>query len=285
MRAFSPVELPAASQPRRCAFTLIELLVVVAIIALLISILLPSLSRAREMARASVCTSNMRQLYLAWMYYADAHDGVTCLGRDYSFISVELGYKYRFWSGGWTLDDEYDPQGGFLSPYCKNLEVRACPSWPTEKHMVGSLGIGYNYQYFTDGKGNKGEVWTWTPVKEDKILRPASTVVFADVARNNKPNPSEIETTYWIFPPKFDYPSFHGRHSGKGNVAWADGHVAWEVPQILRESYTAGGQVDPPFSSEKVKRYNIGDLDRDGDPNTNELFDPAYDWSADPSDL
>lgn len=58
----------------RRAFTLIELLVVVAIIALLISILLPSLQRARRQSRTVVCASNMRNLMFATTLYADEND-------------------------------------------------------------------------------------------------------------------------------------------------------------------------------------------------------------------
>ena len=58
------------------AFTLIELLVVVSIIALLVSILLPSLSKARESARRAVCSSNLRQIFISLSLYATEHNSV-----------------------------------------------------------------------------------------------------------------------------------------------------------------------------------------------------------------
>lgn len=59
------------------AFTLIELLVVIAIIAVLMGILMPALSRARENGKRAVCLNNSRQLTMAWMMYADDNEGKT----------------------------------------------------------------------------------------------------------------------------------------------------------------------------------------------------------------
>lgn len=73
------------------AFTLIELLVVVASLGILAAILLPALSRARKRARAVKCTSNLRQLGLAFMQYADDN------GDFAAALLRQLSGPDRFW--------------------------------------------------------------------------------------------------------------------------------------------------------------------------------------------
>ena len=78
-------------------FTLIELLVVISIIALLMAILIPSLSLARKQASGSACLGNEQSLILAWVMYADDNDGKLVGGYPYVRDIYKSGSPYPVW--------------------------------------------------------------------------------------------------------------------------------------------------------------------------------------------
>ncbi len=122
----------------RRGFTLIELLVVIAIIAILAAILFPVFARAREKARQSSCLSNMKQLGLAFLQYAQDYDEMCPLNYQYP-LNAAVGYQL------------YQHQ---LSPYVKNRQIFTCPSRNTTQVGYGLniyVGGDYNGPYVTLG--------------------------------------------------------------------------------------------------------------------------------------
>ena len=103
---------------RRTGFTLIELLVVIAIIAILASILFPVFGRAREQARKAACASNMKQIGLAMMMYAQDNDEALV---PYSHGAGYVG------SLGYGAGD--GPRwADMIIPYIRNQQIFDCPS-------------------------------------------------------------------------------------------------------------------------------------------------------------
>ena len=118
--------------PRRRAFTLVELLVVIGIIAVLVSILLPVLSRAREAVRTTQCLSNLRELGLALQLYENDHKG--CL------VPFQLKFEGKFFAHvlmeGKYLDADRVPLGAL--PPENGQSVLRCPSGRDDRQGIPS---------------------------------------------------------------------------------------------------------------------------------------------------
>jgi len=115
-REFTPLEIKASNGVSKrflTGFTLIELLVVIAIIALLMSILMPALTKARKQAQSSMCMSNQHQFGLLWKFYADDHGG---------FFPIR--------GGGGTVEEEQTMNDWpyALEPYYGNRDIILCPA-------------------------------------------------------------------------------------------------------------------------------------------------------------
>jgi prepilin-type N-terminal cleavage/methylation domain-containing protein/prepilin-type processing-associated H-X9-DG protein len=245
-------------------FTIVELLVVVAILAILASILFPVFALARTAAKKTASLSNLRQIGLAWsMYNADYDD---TLMR----VHIPEGTKEYYWWASWDGTTE-KPGEGLLYPYTHSQGIDVDPSFDNKLRTdIGLTGYGYNYFYLSPATYSPPDyVEVAIPVLEDQVGSPSETVAFATCARMNnwayaKPT---LEGSTYLDPPSNAFPGFHGRHNGVGNILWCDGHANSRRP-ILRSGTFGFG-----FDARDFRRENLGDIDHDGDLNSDELFD------------
>jgi prepilin-type N-terminal cleavage/methylation domain-containing protein/prepilin-type processing-associated H-X9-DG protein len=122
----------------RRAFTLIELLVVIAVIALLLSILMPALNKAKDLAQNAACKGNLKNYTLAVSMYGDDNDGKFCDPHHCYFSTVERlpvesgvggNHLHLRWCNG-DIDLKSHPEyGGMLYPYVANARAFICPTY------------------------------------------------------------------------------------------------------------------------------------------------------------
>ena len=155
------MSLPNRHDCRRTAFTLIELLVVVAIIGLLISILLPSLTNARRQARQLLCKTNLRSQGQAAFFYAEAHNDTIVRGEtpDLHFASCLLqGLAYDG-----PIETIWQRRQEFIRA-CRQTKQFQCPEFPKQKqvldYVVSAFPLPYterNIERDRDGGGECGD--------------------------------------------------------------------------------------------------------------------------------
>jgi prepilin-type N-terminal cleavage/methylation domain-containing protein/prepilin-type processing-associated H-X9-DG protein len=196
---------------RKVGFTLIELLVVIAIIAILASILFPVFARARENARRASCTSNLKQISLGFMMYAEDYDG-----------------RLPHYAAGGIM--------GLVHTYIKSSQVFKCPSsnlkWGDSPDMQSYFATDYGVPGSYDSpwwprsialNEGSGQLLSSIPepsitclLAENRYSDTASGLGFDRFMGNTFPNPG-----IWSGLPVTD------RHFDGSNYAYADGHVKW----------------------------------------------------------
>lgn len=227
---------------KRSAFTLIELLVVIAIIAILASMILPSLSKAKEKARQTKCLSNARQVITGWLTYAGDNNEIVPNPGNSRFETSSWVAGWLDFNGSntdntnkWQL---VDPKVSALARYVKNPNLYKCPS---DRSFVTRAGrrhdrvrsYGMSQAFTAIGDPDKSASGFWLPKSKYRLFHKTTDM--------NNPQPSMLWVIMDEHPSSInaggfanqmserrittkiiDYPASF--HSGGANIAYADGH-------------------------------------------------------------
>jgi prepilin-type N-terminal cleavage/methylation domain-containing protein len=256
-------------------FTLIELLVVVAIIAILAAMLLPVLSKARSRARQAVCISNLKQLMLSTLLYANDNDGWLpyCIHRDADWpIGLEGDFPSTTWGDLWLK----------LWPYVSGITTANgvavwCPEPPGSRPLYawGTKYYPNSYGWWRKNDGTSPNAvanmyasgYRYISANVDTTGSPSGSRVFCWDPDTKYRGPSRYGETYSRLAYRDSHPGSHAvwaclgwneaapdsPHAGVGfgfNVACMDGHVAhvktaeWkaaEAAEVTRTSMSVQG--------------------------------------------
>ncbi|MBL9134490.1 MAG: type II secretion system protein [Verrucomicrobiales bacterium] len=265
-----------ASRPEPLGFTLIELLVVIAIIAILASMLLPALAKAKTKAQGIQCLSNLKQLQLAHILYADEHNEVLV-------PNLEPGNAEGSWVKGWidyTASSDNtntlfltDPKHAKLAPYSgQTAGIYKCPADKSAIRKSGrthprvrSVAMSVAVADPTGGpwlnyKVSKPKFKVYMKTSDFNVGGASQIHVFVDE------HPDSINNGafgVWMADPTnparafiFDYPASY--HNGACGFSFADGHaeirkwVDGRTKAPIRNSNSLALGVDSPNNRDMV---------------------------------
>jgi prepilin-type N-terminal cleavage/methylation domain-containing protein/prepilin-type processing-associated H-X9-DG protein len=217
---------------RTNAFTLIELLVVIAIIAVLMAILLPALHRAKEQGQRATCLSNVKQLTLAWILYAqDNEDRIVNASTFFSRTGEPawIGAKWQF--TGTPEEQRKNLMDGVLYKYCNNVDIYRCPTGIRGEVLTYAIVDALNGATSIPGTTN-------LMIKRlSQIKQQSERFVFID---EGKISPDSW-TVYYDRESWWDLPTV--RHGDGTNFSFVDGHSEYWKWRDARTVKLAKGQV------------------------------------------
>ncbi len=216
-------------RPNR-GFTLIELLVVIAIIAILAAMLLPALRRAKEAGKKANCISNLHQMGIGLLMYAEDSNGVIPRGNEplwFQVLSPNLGVRST---------NNY-----------KKVRVYTCPSYPDKRQLICYVDNAWQFSSRTDQTGHELNGL----YKISRIQRPTDTIYLADNESGPwRPVITDLNTIgsdelndVWS-PSHLPYASNGrvvnadrrvalARHGAGVALLFFDGHAAWKKSKFL----------------------------------------------------
>lgn len=221
-------------KPIRRAFTLIELLVVIAVIAILAAILFPVFAQAREKARQTACLSNMRQMTLGVMMYAQDYDETLPLAAT----ATPTGFL------NWH---------DLVDPYVRNKQIWICPSAQAPiKDIFGKPVCHYGWNaYYLNQSIDVANIYSLNNAPGVTLAgasQPSHLVIMGDNRGIDGKQPDNHLSTYML-PPSQPDADFWGRpearHTQGAVVALFDGHVKWFRPGGF---YTGQTPIDSWFA-------------------------------------
>jgi prepilin-type N-terminal cleavage/methylation domain-containing protein/prepilin-type processing-associated H-X9-DG protein len=231
---------------RKSAFTLVELLVVIGIIAVLISMLLPALNKARQAALAATCASQMRQLGQAFHSYAADHGGKVTVyrpaGIDWSTAQDWIAVMQRYYGGKGTFTPNI--AGTRNSTFKERHRVLWCPidpwvpgksdgghpSTPTHIRKRASYAVPWSVTTTFDQRGPQSANNSLTALGMSKVKKSAEIVLLGEAHASITENAEKLTEDYLLIRAKSGYGAveyWHGKFSS--NWLFFDGHVESSV--------------------------------------------------------